>query len=878
NALLDLISTQMSGLTERGFGDEPTAFIALLRAKEMSGLERSMGATGFTAGRFDPAVYRQFLQFRGAQGEALGPNLRRMPAALAARAESLLGGDAAGPVIAFRAAADRAAAGAGLPQGQGPAWFDAASARINGLSEIEAGIGDVLTRRAAEMKQSATRRLIATALAALACAVGVAAFAYVSARAMVRVVARLSQSLRRIGARDYDFNVAGVKRRDELGDMARSLLEVREQLKAGEAANREATYKGSGFNGSSVAMMIVDRDLIITYANEATQRFFAQHKDVFRAAFPTFDPDALVGANIDMFGATLGVQQKLRTEQDQLPFKTNIVVGDVRIAVNVSAVYDADGAYVGATLEWADVTQASLNAGVLRAIDNTQATAEFNLDGVFLNANENFLRASGLTLNDVRGRPHAIICSPEVANAAEETDLWRRLAGGEAVIARVERRTKAGAPLWLDAAYNPVVDGAGKPFKVALIATDVTAAEERRREEENYRAEQEEAGKERAAALAVVVDNLADGLSRIAEGDFSKSIDAAFAEEYAALKADFNAAVEKLAQAEADKKLSVEAQNFVVRELERVLTKLSDGDLSVRMNDPFSSGYEAMRKNFNEALENLMSAMLTVDATGTDIKDSAGEVAQAADELAKRTDRQAATLEQTTAAVTEISATVTQSARGAQDVNDIVGETKCEAQRSGEVVRNAVDAMGRIEKSSDEISKIIGVIDDIAFQTNLLALNAGVEAARAGEAGRGFAVVAQEVRGLAQRCTDAAKEVKELISTSSEMVTDGVALVNSTGDALGGIVERIGRISDLAERIATSSNEQSIALEEVANAVTELDQVTQQNAAMVEETTAASHLMRDNAGKLATLMGRFTMAAAAGDAFADKDDEAAFAA
>ncbi|MEM6415249.1 MAG: methyl-accepting chemotaxis protein [Pseudomonadota bacterium] len=602
DAQLALIAGKMAILIEGGFGDEPMAYVAILRTKEMSGLERSMGATGFAAGYFTPDVYKQFLEFRGAQTASLAPVLKLMPPAQAVEAESLLRGSRSRDILKFRRIADTAGPNVSVPEGQGQAWFDTASARIDGFTEVETQIADVLTARADEFSNAAFMKLIGTSLLMALILVSTGLFAFVTATQLSGVMNSLASGLDQLAEGKLEAKVVGVKRKDELGVMARAF-------------------------------------------------------------------------------------KKLRTE----------------------------------------------------------------------------------------------------------------LADAE------EQRTK------------------------------------------------------RANALELVISSLGTGLSEISEGNFSNEIDADFSEEYTTLKDNFNTALLKMQQADASTQEMKAAQDFVVYQLEQALNALSDGDLSVRLTDPFETSYEKLRNDFNAAIEKLMSTMTTVDITGDEIKNGATDVSRAADDLSHRTERQAATLEQTTAAITEITATVTQSAGSAQNVHQIVSETKVHAEKGSEIVVNAVGAMGRIESSSNEIASIINVIDDIAFQTNLLALNAGVEAARAGDAGKGFAVVAQEVRSLAQRCTDAAKEIKQLIASSAKNVAEGVDLVNTTGESLHDIAGRIEKIASLASEIATSSNEQSSALEEVTKAVNELDMVTQKNAAMVEETTAASHQMRQTAVRLSELMSNFKL-------------------
>ncbi|MGH6955246.1 MAG: methyl-accepting chemotaxis protein, partial [Caulobacteraceae bacterium] len=249
--------------------------------------------------------------------------------------------------------------------------------------------------------------------------------------------------------------------------------------------------------------------------------------------------------------------------------------------------------------------------------------------------------------------------------------------------------------------------------------------------------------------------------------------------------------------------------------------------------------------------------MKVISTAAFGMRSGSGEISQAADNLSKRTEQQAASLEETAAALDEITATVRKTAEGANHAREIVSTARADAEQSGEVVRRAVGAMSAIEQSAQQISQIIGVIDEIAFQTNLLALNAGVEAARAGDAGKGFAVVASEVRALAQRSADAAKEIKALISASTQQVGQGVDLVGQTGQSLERIVGQVAEITGVVSEIAASAQEQATGLQEVNTAVNQMDQVTQQNAAMVEQSTAASHSLSQEAGELARLVGRF---------------------
>jgi methyl-accepting chemotaxis protein len=291
------------------------------------------------------------------------------------------------------------------------------------------------------------------------------------------------------------------------------------------------------------------------------------------------------------------------------------------------------------------------------------------------------------------------------------------------------------------------------------------------------------------------------------------------------------------------------------------LEVLADGDLTFRLPEPFPPEYERLRADYNRAMDTLLQTCQVLQGVSKGLRTSAAEISQASDDLSKRTETQAATLEQTAAAVNEITTAVRTTAEGASHAQDVVGAARRDAEQSGEVVREAIAAMGEIEKSSSQIGQIIGVIDEIAFQTNLLALNAGVEAARAGDAGKGFAVVASEVRALAQRSAGAAKEIKTLIGASAGHVQHGVALVDRTGAALNRIVDQVADISGVIAEIAASTQEQASGLQQVNTAVHHMDQVTQQNAAMVEESTAASHHLVQEAQELSALVSRFDVGA-----------------
>ncbi|WP_064713494.1 methyl-accepting chemotaxis protein [Rhizobium bangladeshense] len=315
----------------------------------------------------------------------------------------------------------------------------------------------------------------------------------------------------------------------------------------------------------------------------------------------------------------------------------------------------------------------------------------------------------------------------------------------------------------------------------------------------------------------------------------------------------------RLLQQEAD------AQNHAVNTIGRALEKLACGDLTTRCDD-LGVQFEALQSNFNSALETLEAAMSRVNFKGVEIGESKEEIRRASHELSQRTERQAANLEETSAALDELAVAVRHTADGAHDAAQRVISVSAEAERSDLIVAQAIEAMGGIEKSANEISDIIGVIDEIAFQTNLLALNAGVEAARAGDSGKGFAVVAQEVRELAQRSAAAAKQIKEQISRSSSQVQNGVRFVGEAGEALKRISFQVKSASEIVDKIAHSASEQDTTLRSISSSVNQLDAATQRNAAMAEETTAPAEALAADTEELLNLISSFRVSSGSASA------------
>jgi methyl-accepting chemotaxis protein len=536
---------------------------------------------------------------------------------------------------------------------------------------------------------------------------------------------------------------------------------------------------------------------------------------------------------------------------------------------------------------------------ILNAMQRSQAIIEFDLQGKILTANENFCRALGYTLSEIVGQHHRLFVDPADAAKPEYREFWARLGRGEFDSSQYKRIGKGGREIWIEASYNPVFRGS-KPYKIVKFATDITASKLKNAED---------AGKIDAISRAqAVIEFSPTGDILTANDNFLSTLGyqlseiqgkhhSMFCEPAYTRTDDYRAFWAKLSRgqfvADEFKRIGkggrevwiqasynpiigldgsvVKVVKFATdvtgrvrnsQELAEGLRHLANGDLDQTIATPFIPALESLRVSFNESVDRLKQAMRAVGANAEAIAAGSSEIRNAAEDLSRRTEQQAASIEQTAAALEEITTTVADSSRRAEEAGLLVAQTKQGAEHSSDVVRNAVKAMGEIESSSREISSIIGVIDEIAFQTNLLALNAGVEAARAGDAGKGFAVVAQEVRELAQRSAKAAKEIKSLITTSSDQVKNGVSLVSQTGTALEEILAQVQRINTNVAAIVEGAKEQATGLKEINQAVNTMDQGTQQNAAMVEQSTAASHTLAKEAEDLFGLLRQFKVGTA----------------
>jgi methyl-accepting chemotaxis protein len=539
----------------------------------------------------------------------------------------------------------------------------------------------------------------------------------------------------------------------------------------------------------------------------------------------------------------------------------------------------------------------------IAAMSRSQAVIELDMDGIVRKVNENFVRGIGYAADEIIGKHHSVLVDPRIAGGAEYRAFWAKLNRGEVDIGTYQRICKNGRPLWVQASYNPIAGADGRPFKVVMYGSDVTAQMERNAD---YKGQLEAIGRAQA-----VIEFDMDGIVRKVNDNFTRVMGyspgevigkhhslfvepsfAATAEyrEYWArlnrgepvtgsyrriakggrevwLQASYNPIPDangkpiKVVKYSTEVTANMRAQRELQTAVEQTQNAVKfaiDGDLTHRIPLEGKSGdLETLCRGVNSLLEATSDLVNRVKVASGQMQSGAEEISRGNTNLSQRTEEQASSLEETASSMEEMTSTVKQTADNAGQANQLALAARQQAEKGGAVVSNAVAAMGGINAASKKIADIIGVIDEIAFQTNLLALNAAVEAARAGEQGRGFAVVATEVRNLAGRSATAAKEIKALIQDSVAKVEEGSRLVDESGKTLDEIVNAVKKVTDIVAEIAAASREQSSGIEQVNKAVMQMDEGTQQNAALVEQAAAASQAIVEQVISLNTLVARY---------------------
>ncbi|MGF1752656.1 methyl-accepting chemotaxis protein [Vibrio makurazakiensis] len=585
----------------------------------------------------------------------------------------------------------------------------------------------------------------------------------------------------------------------------------------------------SAVDQAQTAMVMIDRDLLITYANQETIALFKKHEATLRSVWSGFTAteDWLMGRCIDEFHRNPAHQRQLLADPSNLPFTTDISIADLKIQLNVAAILDSERNYIGSTLEWQDVTEERAKEAEIGRLASAVEGMTTNLmmadqDGII-----QYLNPSLSTLLRSRERDiQAALPSFDASNLiGKNIDIFHKNpAHQRGIIANPDRLPfsadiKVGG-LEFNLTCIAMRDAAGNYMGPALQWVDITEQQDGQRQVESL-------------------------IQKAIAGQLDERIDTSV---YSGFMKELGDGVNGLLDTLVDP----------LGQCIDVMSKVADGDLKSTMPDDYQGEFGRLAEAVNTSILNIRNMVEKITTSSARVATASTEIADGNNDLSQRVEAQASNLEETAASMEQMTATVKQNADNAKGANELSDDAAKKAGKGGEVVGQAVSAMSEINSASKKIADIIGVIDEIAFQTNLLALNAAVEAARAGEQGRGFAVVAGEVRNLAQRSAAAAKEIKGLINDSVEKVDEGSRLVDESGETLNEIVDAVARVSELIRQIADSSIEQSTGIDEINRAITTMDEMTQQNASLVEETSAASQSLRSEGKELLNLMNFFS--------------------
>ncbi|MBR9790365.1 MAG: PAS domain-containing protein [Gammaproteobacteria bacterium] len=665
-------------------------------------------------------------------------------------------------------------------------------------------------------------------------------------------------------------------------------------LFGGQPEPQTPAYYEISLNAISSGVMVADKNRNIIYANPAVYNLLKKYEADIRTVLPHFSADNLVGQNIDQFHKDPGHQRRILADL-RTPMSSSIVVGDVNFDLKLTPLLDAQGNPDGAMVEWVDKTEYNLTSNKLGALNRSQGVVEYRPSGEILTANQNFLTLMGYDERDIEGKQHRMFVASETANSAEYKEMWAKLNRGEYVAGEFLRFNSRGEEVWIQASYNPVVTSNGKVTRVVEYANDIT--EERLKNA--YFSGQINAIKQSQAVIEfdptgkildandnflnavgytlseikgkhhsmfispeerssseyrLFWEQLGDGqfqtgeFNRVGKGGKSIWIQATYSP-----IVDDNGKVFRVVKYATD----ITSRKMAVNDICQIMLSMSKGSLVERLEREYEGEFETLAESVNDFVSNLSSIILEIRSGSETINNASNEIAKGNADLSSRTEQQASSLEETASSMEELTSTVQLNADNAKQANGLASEASRVASSGGKLIEQVVGTMADINQSAKKIEDIIGVIDGIAFQTNILALNAAVEAARAGEQGRGFAVVASEVRTLAQRSANAAKDIKGLISDSVSKVESGNELVNKSGDTMRDIVTAIQRVNDIMSEIASASAEQASGIDEINKAVVQMDEMTQQNAALVEQAAAAAESMSSQASQLISRVNFF---------------------
>ncbi len=839
-ALLDLLGIVPWESPDKGVAVQSEVFSLLERLKWLGRREQALLQRAFANDQFMGRDFVTFSRIMG-QRKELSSRLLEMaePEVIEAYQAAVEGADGKA-VEAMRQKAFEASdygAFAISPE----EWSTASTRVLNALDALAKGVEKQAREMEHQMLVEADRALWSTVGLLLAASLGTGFIGFVVLRNVRSGISKAVESALRIADGDLEQRLEAHSD-DEIGDLLRALSRMQSELK--KRIDREAESAAANLrirralDNVSVPVTVSNEENALIYFNKAAEALFREMAPAWRKTAPDFDVDKLIGQPLSRYFQ----QGEFKRAYTAKLENERVIEGEIaerQMRLVASPVYDEDGNYQGRVTQWHDRTVelaeaeeerrrleqerriAAENQRIRTSLDNASSNVMLaDNDGriIYLNRNaralfegiEDDLRRE-LPQFDARNLVGASIDLFH-KNPAHQRQLLATLK--DTHVADIE---VAGRHMRITA--TPVIDEDGIRLGTTVEWLDRTQEVAVEREIDTL----VEAARRGDLGLRIVLEGKQGFFRQLGQG--------------------FNALLDELSD--------------VFDTIGDVMSRMSSGQLDVRIEKEYQGAFGRVRDDINTTLERLADVIERLTRIGSEVDTAASEISAGNANLSARTEQQASSLEETASSMEELTSTVRNNAENARQADLLAANARQLAERGGDVVRQAVEAMQQIDASSNEIAEIIGVIDEIAFQTNLLALNASVEAARAGEQGRGFAVVATEVRNLASRSADAAKEIKDLIRDSVEKVSVGSELVNASGETLGEIVDSVKKVGDIVAEISAASAEQAAGIDQVNRAVTAMDEVTQQNAALAEQTAAASQAMSENAREMRNVLAFF---------------------
>ena len=792
NELITATSHKIEGSSDPRLASYAQAYLAMMHAKEAAGLERAMGGAGFGAGKFSGPLYTRFVSLGAEQDIYLREAMHFAVEEDKKDIEGLKGTSEDNTVNQYRMLANDMVFDQVAPTISGSEWFQAATRRIEPLKTVEDQIALTVVTRAndfAARKNAEFMSLVSLSLISMIAGIGVSILQY---RNIVGTVKSLSQSMKTIGGGNYGAKISGLKRRDQLGDMARTTEKMREGLAEAAKIAEAALFKSAGVEAAATGLLTVGPDLKITYANPALIETLTRNLEVFRELNANFDPHKIVGANFSLFFANEHSHLNLN-DPTSYPISVELSVGDRKFGLSASAILNDDNKFAGLVASIADTTTERVNAGILSALDGAQLVAEFNVDGTITKINDICADTLEFSKRDVVGQPHKTLLADDTPNQAEYGELWSKLKRGEHIGAKHKYRSKNGALVWVRATYSPILDAKGKPFKVVLFGADIT-------ETETIRQQTSEERKRRLKEQEAVVAELGSALKKLSGGKLTANIDTKFPEEYDQLRVDFNGAVATLHQT-----------------LVQIISNGNDISMGANEIDEATKDLADRTENQAATLEQTSATLDQIAATVTQTAQSAEEVNKVVVKARQEAEESSDIVRSAVGAMSRIESSSNQISQIIGVIDEIAFQTNLLALNAGVEAARAGDAGRGFAVVAQEVRELAqrssGAAKEIKDLINASETHVSDGVSHVGSAGEalqkivdGIVNMSQLVDGIASSAGEQATAVGEInaaVNQMDQVTNQNASMVESTANAARNLTIQTNELRAMVNQFET---------------------------------------------------------------------------